>query len=190
MKQLRYNECSRIYGGGVGLGEAVEGVIEGIINAAHGSEGALALAEALGAFEDPKEKVPKYTTDKTILNMDAYIANTYMSDLINHNGSKKVTDQQRENAIVNLQHDGRVFFNPKEKKFFPLGGKPQNGVYTKADIEKPETKRELEYILNKSLEEINSSDPEVAEKALKTLQNGTMECAFHYDVKQGKFILG
>ncbi|HCB9839969.1 TPA: hypothetical protein M2Q89_004847 [Escherichia coli] len=190
MRKLDNYECSRIYGCGIGLGEAIEGAIEGIVSAAHGSEGALALAEALGAFEDPETKVPKYTTDEYILNMDANIANTYMSDLIHHTGSDKITDTQRENAIINLQHDGRVFFNPKDNKFHPLGGEPSNGAYTKSDIDNPDTKRELEYILEKTLTDLRSQNPDVEKGAIEALKNGTKECAFHYDVKQNKFVIG
>ncbi|QDJ13770.1 hypothetical protein CEP45_07935 [Mergibacter septicus] len=189
MKLLNKEQCSKIYGGGIGFGEAVEGLIEGIINAAHGSEGVLSFAEALGVFES-EEKVDKYTTDPDILKIDENIANTYLSELQHHNGSDKITDQQREDAIVVLQHDGRVFFNPENEKFEALGGSPQHGAYSSADIKDPFTHRELEYILKASLSDIHSTDLNKVAKGMEELKNGTREGAFHYDPNEGKFVVG
>ncbi|WP_277425444.1 hypothetical protein [Escherichia albertii] len=39
MRALTIEECNHIYGGGVGFGEALETVIDGIVEATHASEG-------------------------------------------------------------------------------------------------------------------------------------------------------
>ena len=105
MRALTIEECNHIYGGGVGFGEALETVIDGIVEATHASEGAVSLAEALGAFEEKAPIASKYTTDQDVLHMDVYIANNYMHELQTHSGSDKITDSDQEKAIDALQND-------------------------------------------------------------------------------------
>lgn len=56
--------------------------------------------------------------------MDVNIANTYMHEIQTHTGSDQITDTMREDAIHNLQNDGRVYFNPISNHFESLGGTP------------------------------------------------------------------
>ncbi|HFP5150914.1 TPA: hypothetical protein ACHIDG_004650 [Escherichia coli] len=189
MRELSVEECKSIYGGGVSLGEALETVIDGIIEATHASEGALSLAEALGAFEEKERIVSKYTTDQDVLHMDVYIANSYMHELQTHTGSDKVTDSVREKVIDELQNDGRVYFNPLENKFEALGGVPKYGAVNSDELKDPYTHRLYEYIMNQDIKDIHSSDIRTKQNALESIKNSTREGAYHYDVTQGKYIL-
>ncbi|MBB7069585.1 hypothetical protein [Escherichia coli] len=190
MRELTIEECKNIYGGGVGLGEALETVIDGIVEATHASEGALSLAEALGAFEEKGPTVSKYTTDQDVLHMDVYIANNYMHELQTHSGSEKITDSGREKAIDELQNDGRVYFDPLENKFEALGGSPEYGTVTQEELKDPDTHKLYEYIMEQDIKNVHSSDQETKHNALESIKNSTREGAFHYDVTQGKYVLG
>ncbi|HCQ3813696.1 TPA: hypothetical protein OKD72_004726 [Escherichia coli] len=191
MRRLTAEECNCIYGGGVGLGEALETIIDGIVEAAHASEGALSLAEALGAFEGKNDTaVSKYTTDKDVLQMDVDIANSYMHELQTHTGSDKVSDSGREYCINELQNDGRVYYNPLEHKFDILGGTPEYGAVTQNDLKDPDIRNFYNYIMEQDVKNINSSDPTTVKNALESIQNSTRDGAYHYSVTQGKFVLG
>lgn len=190
MRALTIEECNHIYGGGVGFGEALETVIDGIVEATHASEGAVSLAEALGVFEEKAPIASKYTTDQDVLHMDVYIANNYMHELQTHNGSDKITDSDREKAIDALQDDGRVYFNPLENKFEALGGTPEHGTVSKEELKDPETHRFYEYIMEQDIKNIHSTDEDAKQNALESIKNSTREGAYHYDVTQGKYILG
>ncbi|EIW3898137.1 hypothetical protein ACLZRP_26550 [Klebsiella pneumoniae] len=191
MRRLTAEECNCIYGGGVGLGEALETIIDGIVEATHASEGALSLAEALGAFDGKKDfTVPKYTTDKDVLQMDVDVANSYMHELQTHTGSDKVSDSAREACINELQNDGRVYYNPLEHKFDILGGAPESGAVTQRDLKDPDIRNFYNYIMEQDVKNINSSDPTTAKNALESIQYSTREGVYHYSVTQGKFVLG
>lgn len=191
MRELTIDECSIIYGGGIGLGEALEAILDGAVEAAHASEGAVSLAEALGAFEDKNgTAVSRYTTDKDVLNLDVDIANTYMHDIQTHTGSDKLTDSGREEAIHELQNDGRVYFNPLENKFEALGGAPENGSVTKEDLKDPDVNRFYEYCMNQDIKDLHSSDPSTVNNAIDAIKSNTRDGAYHYSVTQGKFVVG
>lgn len=191
MRKLTFNECNCIYGGGVGLGEALEPIIEGMVEATHASEGAVSLAEALGAFEHKDgTAVSKYTTDGDILHIDADIANSYMHELQTHTGSDKVSDSEREDCIHTLQNDGRVYYNPLEHKFEALGGSPEYGAVTADDLKDPDTHKFYSYIMEQDSKNIYSSDATTAKNALESIKNSTRDGACHYSVTEGKFIVG
>ncbi|MCV5591832.1 hypothetical protein OFN17_30865, partial [Escherichia coli] len=82
----------RIYGCGINIAPALRGLGEFGEDFAHGAEGGIQLADALGLFEPPEKSTPKYTSDPQLLNMDVNIANTYMHEIQTHTGSDQITD--------------------------------------------------------------------------------------------------
>lgn len=106
MKELNREDCERIYGCGINIAPALRGLGEFGEDFAHGAEGGIQLADALGLFEPPEKSTPKYTSDPQLLNMDVNIANTYMHEIQTHTGSDQITDTMREDAIHNLQMMG------------------------------------------------------------------------------------
>ncbi|HAN7644409.1 TPA: hypothetical protein IF641_005105, partial [Escherichia coli] len=157
---------------------------------AHGAEGGIQLADALGLFEPPEKSTPKYTSDPQLLNMDVNIANTYMHEIQTHTGSDQITDTMREDAIHNLQNDGRVYFNPISNHFESLGGTPGEGTFSADEIKDPDVKQFIEQVMNKDVQNVHSSDASVAHNALESIQNSTREGAYHFSVEQNKFVVG
>lgn len=190
MKELNREECEKIYGCGINIAPALRELGEFGENFAHGAEGGVQLAEALGLFESPEKSTPKYTTDPQLLNMDVNIANTYMHEIQTHTGSEQITDAMREDAIHNLQNDGRVYFNPTSNHFEVLGGTPSEGAFSSDEINNPDVKRFIEQGMNKDIHDVHSTDESVAHNALESIKNSTREGAYHYSVEQNKFVIG
>jgi hypothetical protein len=190
MKELNREDCKKIYGCGINITPALRGLGEFGEDFAHGTEGGGALADTLGLFEPPENSTPKYTTDPQLLSMDVEIANTYMHEMQTHTGSGQITDTMREEAIHNLQNDGRVYFNPVSNHFEALGGTPAEGAFSADEIKDPDVKQLIEQGMNQDIRNVNSSDTSVAKNALESIQNSTREGAYHFSVEQHKFIVG
>ncbi|HDP9233474.1 TPA: hypothetical protein P7Q51_003186 [Escherichia coli] len=190
MKELNREDCERIYGCGINIAPALRGLGEFGEDFAHGAEGGIQLADALGLFEPPEKSTPKYTSDPQLLNMDVNIANTYMHEIQTHTGSDQITDTMREDAIHNLQNDGRVYFNPISNHFESLGGTPGEGTFSADEIKDPDVKQFIEQVMNKDVQNVHSSDASVAHNALEFIQNSTREGAYHFSVEQNKFVVG
>ncbi|MWP21623.1 hypothetical protein GQN27_24095 [Escherichia coli] len=188
MKELNREDCGKIYGCGINIAPALRGLGEFGEEFAHGAEGGVQLADALGLFEPPGKSTPKYTTDPQLLSMDVDIANTYICLL--YNGSDQITDAMREDAIHNLQNDGRVYFNPVSNHFEALGGTPAEGAFSADEIKDPDVKQFIEQGMNKDIQDVHSSDASVAQNALESIQNSTREGAYHFSVEQNKFVVG
>lgn len=122
--------------------------------------------------------------------MDVNIANTYMHEIQTHTGSDQITDTMREDAIHNLQNDGRVYFNPLSNHFESLGGTPGEGAFSPDEIKDPDVKQFIEQGMNKDVQDVHSSDASVAHNALESIQNSTREGAYHFSVEQNKFVVG
>lgn len=190
MKELNREDCKGIYGCGINIAPALRGLGEFGEDFAHGAEGGVQLAEALGLFEPPEKSTPKYTTDPQLLNIDVNIANTYMHEIQTHTGSEKITDDMREDAIHNLQNDGRVYFNPTSNRFEVLGGTPTEGAFTTDEINDPYVREFIENGMNKDSQNVHSADTTTVHNAIESIQNSTREGAYHYSVEQGKFVIG
>ncbi|EFC0651455.1 hypothetical protein J4W93_18360 [Escherichia coli] len=190
MKELNREDCERIYGCGINIAPALRGLGEFGEDFAHGAEGGIQLADALGLFEPPEKSTPKYTSDPQLLNMDVNIANTYMHEIQTHTGSDQITDTMREDAIHNLQNDGRVYFNPISNHFESLGGTPGEGAFSADEIKDPDVKNFIEQGMNKDVQDVHSSDASVAHNALESIKNSTREGAYHFSVEQNKFVVG
>lgn len=190
MKELTREECEKIYGCGINIAPALRGLGELGEDFAHGAEGGVELGHALGLFEPTETGTSKYTTDPTLLKMDVDIANSFMHEIQTHTGSTRLTDEQRDEAIHNLQNDGRVYFNPISDKFEALGGAPTEGAYTTKELSDPDEKRLLNYVMEKDSQDVHSSESSIAHTALESIKNSTREGAYHYSVEQNKFVLG
>lgn len=190
MKQLTREECKKIYGYGINIAPALRGLGELGEDFAHGAEGGVELGDSLGLFEPAEKGSSKYTTNPELLNIDVYVANSFMHEIQTHTGSSTLTDAQREEAIHNLQNDGRVYFNPISDKFEALGGAPAEGAFSANEINDPDERKILEYIMNKDAQDVHSSDASVANEALESIKNSTREGAYHYSVEQNKFVIG
>ncbi|ECW0910499.1 TPA: hypothetical protein ACIUI9_003732 [Salmonella enterica subsp. enterica serovar 13,23:b:-] len=107
MRKLMVHEISTVAGAGVGVGEALETIIEAIVEAAHAGEGGSALAEALhheNAQMDPHSGI---THDKDTLNVDMISANMDMHDILFHHGNAKGL----QNDLNELTSDQRVHYD-------------------------------------------------------------------------------
>ncbi|MFQ6246858.1 hypothetical protein ACNSO7_12365 [Yersinia enterocolitica] len=190
MKELNFEERKKIYGCGINIAPALRELGEFGEKFAHGAEGGVQLADALGLFEPPEKSVPKYTTDPQVLSMDVDIANTYMHEIQTHTGNNQITDSMREDAIHNLQNDGRVYFNPTTNHFEALGGRPNEGAFSADQLKDKDVKSFVEHVMVKDINNIHSTDATVAKNALESIKNSTREGAYHYSVEQQKFVVG
>ncbi len=190
MKELNREDCEKIYGCGINIAPALRELGEFGEDFAHGAEGGVQLADTLGLFEPPEKSTPKYTTDPQLLSIYVDIANTYMHEMQTHTGSDQITDTMREDAIHNLQNDGRVYFNPVSNHFEALGGTPAEGAFSADEIKDPDVKQFIEQGMNKDIQDVHSSDASVAQNALESIQNSTREGAYHFSVEQNKFVVG
>ncbi|EAW8185510.1 hypothetical protein HX52_25415 [Salmonella enterica] len=181
MRKLSHEEMNSVAGAGVGVGEALDTVIEAILEAAHAGESGTALAEAL-VHEHEKNNHSGITHDKAILNVDMISANMDMHNILFHKGNAEGLQKD----LNTLTSDQRVHYDVQHAGYLAGPGElfhQDIKISHNADVINIDT-----YSANMDLHDIQSHHASSSEQT--DINQLVHDQRTHYDVASEKFVAG
>ncbi|EAO5527829.1 hypothetical protein T081_005043 [Salmonella enterica subsp. enterica serovar Monophasic] len=181
MRKLTAQELNTIAGAGVGIGDALDTIIEGIMEAAHAAEGGVALGEALDHYSETQNH-GGVTHDKAALNVDMISANMDMHDILFHKGNTEGLQKD----LNTLTTDQRVHYDVQHGGY--LAG-PGELFHNDVQVSHNSGTINIDtYSANLDRHDIQSGHGTPSEQT--DINQLVFDQRTHYDVAEGKFVEG